>query len=141
MNEIQKEMKIEIYSDDTEWSNWSKRGDSVLHIQLRQWAHIYLFAPLSANTLAKISNGLSDNLLTSIFRAWDFDGKHVIIAPAMNTKMWHNPFTQTHLKQLTQMFKSKLHLIAPVTKRLECNEIGMGAMAEPKDIAKFTKNV
>ena len=50
----------------------SQRGDPVLHIELRKWADICLIAPLSANTLAKIANGLADNLLTSTLRAWDF---------------------------------------------------------------------
>lgn len=49
---------------------WEKRGDPVLHIELRKWANIMLIAPLSANTLAKLSNGLCDNLLTLVCRAW-----------------------------------------------------------------------
>jgi len=49
---------------------WKKRGDPVLHIELKKWADCLLIAPLSANTLAKLSNGLSDNLLTLICRAW-----------------------------------------------------------------------
>jgi len=50
---------------------WNKRGDPVLHIELRKWADAILVSPLSANTLAKISNGICDNLLTLIFRCWD----------------------------------------------------------------------
>lgn len=61
-----------VLTDDHEWSSWSQRGDPVLHIELRKWADICLIAPLSANTLAKIANGLADNLLTSTLRAWDF---------------------------------------------------------------------
>lgn len=49
---------------------WKNRGDPVLHIQLRKWADYLLIAPLSANTLAKISNGICDNLLTLVCRAW-----------------------------------------------------------------------
>ncbi len=47
-------------------------GDPVLHIELRRWADVLLVAPLSANTLAKMANGLADNLLTCVVRAWDF---------------------------------------------------------------------
>ena len=50
---------------------WSKRGDPVLHIELRRWADALVIAPLSANTLAKLSNGICDNLVTLICRCWD----------------------------------------------------------------------
>eukprot|EP01084_Bolivina_argentea_P172246 298395_1 len=141
MNELKNKMKIDIYSDETEWISWNKRGDSVVHIELRKWANIFLIAPLSANSLAKLSNGLSDNLLTSIFRAWNFDDKTVIVAPAMNTKMWNNPFTNKQLNTLKKLFKSKFIIISPISKKLECNDIGMGAMATPKHIVKITKNI
>lgn len=51
---------------------WQKKGDDVLHIELRRWAQLLLIAPLSANSLAKIVHGLCDNLATCIVRAWDF---------------------------------------------------------------------
>lgn len=50
-------------SDKNEWNQWKKKGDPVLHINLRDWADLILICPLSANTMAKISNGLCDNLL------------------------------------------------------------------------------
>jgi hypothetical protein len=55
-----------VYDDADEWGPqpW-KRGASILHIELRRWADMLIVAPLSANTLAKIVNGMSDNLLTS----------------------------------------------------------------------------
>ena len=53
-------------------------------LQLRKWADVLLIAPLSANTLAKLSHGLADSLLTCVARAWDFK-KPMIVAPAMNT--------------------------------------------------------
>lgn len=60
------------FRDQDEWDAWKNRNDPVLHIELRKLASLILIAPLSANTMAKITNGLSDNLLTSIFRCWDF---------------------------------------------------------------------
>ncbi|KAI4976388.1 hypothetical protein ZWY2020_049995 [Hordeum vulgare] len=63
---------VVLYTDDDEWSTWTKIGDEVLHIELRKWADIMVIAPLSANTLAKIAGGLCDNLLTCIIRAWDY---------------------------------------------------------------------
>ncbi|OZJ05840.1 hypothetical protein BZG36_00901 [Bifiguratus adelaidae] len=58
----------QLYTDEDEWRNWNKRDDPILHIELRRWADIVVVAPLDANTLAKIANGLCDNL-TSTLRA------------------------------------------------------------------------
>jgi len=68
----------------------------VLHIELRRWADVLLFAPLTAHTLAKLALGLCDNLPTNIARAWD-SNKPVLVAPAMNTHMWNHPLTADHL--------------------------------------------
>lgn len=100
-----------IYLDDDEWGHgdtigpaegiW-RRGSSILHIELRRWAHVLAIVPLSANTLAKIVNGICDNLLTSVVRAWDADGrvdgvrKRILVAPAMNVSsffFWTTPTT------------------------------------------------
>lgn len=78
---------VPVFSDIDEWTTWKQRGDPILHIELRKWADLMLIAPLDANTLAKIANGLCDNLLTSIVRAWD-PKKPLYFAPAMNTYMW-----------------------------------------------------
>lgn len=61
-----------IAGDEDEWRAWQAVGDPVLHIELRRWADVYVVAPLSANTLAKLANGLCDNLVTCVARAWDF---------------------------------------------------------------------
>ncbi len=50
-------------NDELEWHQWKKKGDPVLHIELRKWADLFVICPLSANSLAKLSNGLCDNLL------------------------------------------------------------------------------
>ena len=78
---------VEIFGDEDEWNGWKKRGDPILHIELRKWADIMIIAPLDANTLAKISNGICDNLISCVFRAWNFanNNKKIFVAPAMNT--------------------------------------------------------
>ncbi len=77
-----------LFRDADEWAGTIyRRGDPVLHIELRKWADMLIVAPLDANTLAKFALGLSDNCLTCVFRAWDFS-RPVILAPAMNTLMW-----------------------------------------------------
>ena len=60
------------FSDAEEWDGWQGRSDPVLHIELRKIGSMLLVAPLSANTMAKFANGLCDNLLTCVFRCWDF---------------------------------------------------------------------
>src|SRR5262245_16724857 len=60
--------------DADEWpGDVYRRGDQVVHIELRKWADVFLIAPLDANTLAKISYGLADNCLTCVARAWDLN--------------------------------------------------------------------
>ena len=129
------------------------------HIALRQWADLLIVAPLDANTLAKFALGLSDNLLTSLFRAWDFSSP-VILAPAMNTLMWESPVTRRHLKTLLEDRGDGLHpsswtlteadavfarhapgivLIPPQSKRLACGDLGIGAMAEVATIAEVVR--
>lgn len=124
--------EVVLYTDEEEWSSWKKIGDSVLHIELRRWADIMVIAPLSANTLGKIAGGLCDNLLTCVVRAWDYN-KPLFVAPAMNTFMWNNPFTEKHLISIDEL---GITLIPPVTKRLACGDYGNGAMAEPSLIYK-----
>ena len=125
-----------VFTDDTEWRNWKTIGDLVMHIELRKWATHLVIAPLSANTLSKMANGLCDNLLTCVWRAWDFDNqrKKVFVAPAMNTAMWKNPFTGKHLASLTG-FPFNVQIIDPAEKTLACGDTGVGAMTEPETIA------
>lgn len=115
-----------ILTDADEWRKKYEKGDDILHIELRKWAHVLVIAPLSANTLAKMSNGLCDNLLTSLIRAWD-QLKPIIVAPAMNTMMMQNAITQIHLDQIKSLYKASV--IYPVSKTLACKDVGFGAMA------------
>ena len=81
------------FFDPDEYTSWSDRGDPVLHIELRNLADLLLIAPLSANTLAKVANGICDNLVTNIARCWPYKKvdnqwqiqKPLVVAPAMNT--------------------------------------------------------
>jgi len=131
-----KETGVKVWLEKDEWPNKRyMRDESVGHIKLRDWADLLLIAPLSANTLVKMANGLCDNLLTSVVRAWDL-GKPVVAAPAMNTKMWNHPVTQKHLAILRSPGWYKLKLVNPVAKRLACGDEGVGAMADINDIIK-----
>lgn len=124
--------RVDIFTDESEWSSWGSLGDPVLHIELRKWADIFLLAPLDANTLAKISNGICDNLLTCVARAWDFQ-KPILVAPAMNTAMYAHPITG---KQLEILESWGIVVIPPVTKLLACGDYGSGALAPVEAIVE-----
>uniref|UniRef100_A0A0K0EMV3 Flavoprotein domain-containing protein n=1 Tax=Strongyloides stercoralis TaxID=6248 RepID=A0A0K0EMV3_STRER len=123
-----------VYEDRDEWGMWKGRGDPVLHIELRKWADALLIAPLDANTMAKMANGICDNLLTSLVRAWD-NNKPLFFAPAMNTCMWESMLTVQHLKVLKDLMRWKE--IPPIQKELICGDKGYGAMASVQMIASI----
>ncbi|KAK9835383.1 hypothetical protein WJX81_006182 [Elliptochloris bilobata] len=110
---------IGLYGDEAEWRQWQHVGDEVLHIELRRWADALVLAPLSANTLAKAAHGLCDNLLTCVVRAWDWS-KPLLVAPAMNTRMWDSPFTAQQLGVLGSL---GARIIPPVSKALACGDL------------------
>lgn len=115
-----------VLSDADEWADIS----TVLHIDLIKWADYFVIAPCSANTLAKLANGICDNLLTCCARAWDFQ-KTIVVAPSMNTNMWNHPATQPHIKTLESW---GYKIISPQSKKLYCGDYGIGAMANIEDI-------
>lgn len=129
---------LPLHGDEEEWHAWKTKGDPVLHIELRKWADCFVIAPLSANSLAKIAQGLCDNCLTSVARAWDFS-KPMLVAPAMNTFMWQSPFTDEHIIKLEG--KLGVKVIPPIQKVLACGDIGTGAMAEPEVIAAEVERI
>jgi len=63
VDKLKEELGVKIWEDEDDWRTWHELSDPILHIELRRWAHLLLIAPTSANTLAKIANGLCDNLL------------------------------------------------------------------------------
>ena len=89
-----------VYEDENEWEFAKVGADVVLHIELRKWADAFLVAPLSANTLGKLANGLCDNLLCCVARALGFPEGHSLYALMMNTMMWDHPFTAKQLQCL-----------------------------------------
>ena len=138
--------KIPVITDSQEWGVWSKIGDPVLHIDLTNWADVFVIAPLTANTLAKMAHGLSDNLLTCIVTAWPAKKPPILIAPAMNTDMWENIHTKNNIAKLTNRVGMKwlrptAHLIYPTTKKLACGTTGVGAMAEISEIVIQTRDM
>jgi phosphopantothenoylcysteine decarboxylase/phosphopantothenate--cysteine ligase len=91
-------------------------------------ADLLVVAPLSANTLAKLAHGIADNVLTQTALAF---GGRVLVAPAMNVRMWAHPATQTNATLLTGR---GVELIGPEEGELAEGETGLGRMTEPEEI-------
>jgi len=110
--------------DDTNES-WSSDHN---HIKIAQNAELLIIAPATANTLAKLANGIADTMLTQVALA--FDGKK-LLAPSANTNMLHNPITQANLQKLED---AAYTIVGTQNKELACKTVGDGAMAEPLEI-------
>ncbi|XP_071424925.1 phosphopantothenoylcysteine decarboxylase-like [Pithys albifrons albifrons] len=108
----------------------------ILHIEL-WWADLMVVAPLDANTLAKVANGICDNLLTCVIHAWDLS-KPLLFCPAMNTAMWEHPISAQQVEQLKGFGYTE---IPCVVKKLVCGDEGRGAMAEVRTILERVKEI
>jgi len=110
------------------------REDSrITHVVDSEEADIMVIAPATANTLAKMANGIADNLLTSMYLAF---GKTVVVAPAMNTNMWEHPATQHNVSVLRER---GVFVVEPGAGELACGDYGAGRMAEPESIVAEVK--
>lgn len=98
------------------------------HIRLSREADIVVVAPATANLIAKMAHGLADDLATAVLLAAN---KPVLVAPAMNCKMWENPATERNIAQLRA---DGVHFVGPNEGDMACNEWGVGRMAEPAEI-------
>ena len=99
------------------------------HIQLSREADIVLVAPATADMIAKMAQGLANDLASTALLATD---KPVMIAPAMNVRMWEHKATQRNLAQLRA---DGIGLVGPEEGDMACGEFGPGRMSEPDDIA------
>ena len=101
------------------------------HIELARWADAILIAPATANTLAKLSSGRADDLLSSITLA--FDGP-IGLAPAMNQAMWKDERTQSNIQNLEH---KNFSLYGPGAGEQACGDVGLGRMLEPSEIIEL----
>ena len=101
------------------------------HIELAKWADYLVVAPATANVMAKMANGIADDLLTTLYLATT---AKVIIAPAMNQQMWQAPSVTRNVELLQQDGAS---FIGPAAGEQACGDVGPGRMVEPQDIAEF----
>jgi phosphopantothenoylcysteine decarboxylase/phosphopantothenate--cysteine ligase len=111
-------------SEADEWSN---------HVMLGRWADVFVIAPLSCNTLAKMAGGLCDNLLLATYLSATCP---VVVAPAMDEDMWQHPATRKNLEQL-RLYDN--HIIPVAKGELASGLYGDGRMAEPEHIVTYLK--
>ncbi len=119
---LSKNEVLHALATDDAWAN---------HVALGRWADIMLLAPLSCNTLAKMANGLCDNLLMAVYLSATCP---VVVAPAMDEDMWHHASTKTNLQRLQQFGN---HILPVGNGELASGLVGEGRMAEPEQIVEW----
>ena len=103
----------------------------VEHISLAKAADLILIAPATANVIAKMANGIADDMLTTVVLAATCKK---MVAPAMNTAMLENPITQDNIKRLEQY---GFEIIAPASGMLACKDVGSGKLPEPEVLLSY----
>ncbi len=119
--------KNPVYSDFVK----NQAGEWTNHVDLGLWADVFIIAPLTANSLAKMANGLCDNLLLATYLSARCP---VLVAPAMDLDMYQHPSTQRNIKTIESYGNV---VIDAQHGELASGLIGKGRMAEPEDIVKF----
>lgn len=115
------------FADDE--GNWNS------HIELGLWADVFLIAPASAGTIAKMANGLCDNLLTATYLSARCP---VAVSPAMDLDMWHHRSTQRNIETLKT---DGTHVVPVNSGELASGLIGEGRMAEPEELCRFLEKL
>ena len=109
------------------------------HISLSRWADLIIVVPATANTISKLSNGLTDDLASTVLLA---SNKKIFIVPAMNVRMWDHPSNKKNIIKLREYGYS---IIGPEIGDMACGEYGEGKMTEPSDILfhieKYLSNI
>lgn len=113
-----------VYSDLFSLTDEAEMG----HIRLSREADLVVVAPATADLLAKMATGLTDDLASTVLLASD---KPILVAPAMNVRMWEHPATKANMAMLK---KRGVHVVGPEEGPMACGEFGMGRMAEPAQI-------
>lgn len=119
------EVHVDFFDESQNWSS---------HVDLGLWADIFLVAPASANTIAKMANGICDNMLLASYLSSKCP---VTVAPAMDLDMWKHNATQ---RNITVLRKDGIKIIDVEKGELASGLVGAGRMAEPEKIVNFLEN-
>jgi phosphopantothenoylcysteine decarboxylase/phosphopantothenate--cysteine ligase len=114
---------------------WNLGNGQILHVSMGREADLFLVAPATANTIARLALGLADDPLTATALA---TRAPLLLAPAMETGMWEHPATQEHMQILAAR---GAFVVGPMSGRLASGAIGMGRMAEPPQIIEMVRKV
>jgi len=112
----------------------SKDEAEMDHISLSRWCDIILFAPVTANSIAKLASGGADDLASTLILA---SNKQIILVPAMNVRMWLHKSTQNNINKLLDYGYLS---VGPSRGEMACGEYGEGKMSSPEEIYKFLEN-
>jgi len=104
------------------------------HISLSRWCDVILFAPITANSIAKLAYGRADDLASTLILA---SNKQVVLVPSMNVRMWLHKSTQNNMNKLLDYGYLS---VGPSTGEMACGEYGEGKMASPEQIYEFINN-
>jgi len=123
-------LSLQALTEDKVYSSlWSLTDESEMgHIQLSRAADLLAVVPASANMLAKMASGMADDLASTVLLATD---KPVLVAPAMNVRMWTHPATQANMAALRAR---GVQVVGPEEGAMACNEYGFGRLAAPPAI-------
>ncbi|RZM05528.1 MAG: bifunctional phosphopantothenoylcysteine decarboxylase/phosphopantothenate synthase, partial [Sphingomonas sp.] len=124
-------MTLAALSEDKVYTTlWDLKDESEMgHIQLSREADLVVVAPATADLIAKMAAGLAGDLATTVLLATD---KRVIVAPAMNVRMWHHPAT---VRNIAQLQADGITVLDPDDGAMACGEYGKGRLPEPEAIA------
>jgi len=112
----------------------SEKEAEMDHISLSRWCDIILFAPVTANSIAKLASGRANDLASTLILA---SNKQVVLVPAMNVRMWSHKSTQANFEKLLDYGYLS---IGPSIGEMACGEYGEGRMSTPEEIFKFIEN-
>jgi phosphopantothenoylcysteine decarboxylase/phosphopantothenate--cysteine ligase len=117
--------KNPIYDDTQEWAPHGR----IDHVDLAEWADIYVVVPATANTIAKIAQGIADNMLTSTYLDFNWKkggSKAFLLCPAMNTNMYENTQTVNNISMIQERVNHRV--IEPDVGMLACGKWGVGKL-------------
>lgn len=126
---LQSLSKRPVYSDLMTESN----PENITHIDLAKAADAFIIAPATANIIAKLANGLADDLLSAVALAFPEPAMPKLIAPAMNTYMYEHPIVQKNLMTLKDI---GYEIIEPKESLLACGDFGKGALQDVEAIVE-----
>jgi phosphopantothenoylcysteine synthetase/decarboxylase len=108
-----------------------EEGRMMDHIHLAKWADLAILAPASANTLNRLAQGLANDVVGTLFLAWDLKKKPYLVAPAMNQQMIDHPATREALGKLESW---GVHVLPSGDGHQACGDTGLGRLLEPEQI-------